>query len=237
MSTSKPALSFVAFFIVIVASAVVPVRAAAPVVTAIGQITTADEGKQVTVQGTVAETGNFSAGFKLSVRDTTGQITATVWADDWDHVYNSFHLNTGAMIRVTGKVNVYQSQLEIVPDRGADVEVVTWARRDWRKYELGRMNGNDHNAVVWVEGTVADIQPFADGTYLLLWDDTGAQRVKLYDVVARRIPQQELLWVGQRVSVVGRVRAKRRVGLEIVVALPHDVYVLGSEQPGEASGV
>jgi RecJ-like exonuclease len=230
MGTSKLSSLFVMFVAFVVSQTAViasPARAVPPVVkvTPLGQLTIADQGKWVTVQGTVLETANFSAGFKLRVSDETGQSTVTIWADDWDHVRDNYHVNVGAVLRVSGEVNVYRQELEIVPRWGSDVEVVKWARRAWRKYELGRLNGNDHNAVVWVEGQVADIQPFADGAYLLIEDGTGAQKVKLYDVVARRIPQQKLLWVGQRVSVVGRVRAKRRLGLEIVVMLPHDVYV------------
>lgn len=229
-------LLFVASALFISSATLAPsmARAAGPAVTPMAQITPADEGRQVTVQGTVVETENFSTGFRLFLNDSTAQVVLLIWADDWDHLYNSYHLNVGAVVRVSGKVEVYKNQVEIVPRRGSDVEVVKWARRDWRKYDLGRMNGNDHNAVVWVEGTIADITRFTDGAYMLIYDGTGAQKVKLYDVVAGRIPQREKLWVGQKVSVVGRVRARRRVGVEIIVALPHDVYVLGSDGSGKA---
>jgi hypothetical protein len=33
------------------------------------------------------------------------------------------------------------------------------------------------------------------------------------------------LWIGQQVSIVGRVKARRRMGIEIVPALPHDVFI------------
>jgi DNA/RNA endonuclease YhcR with UshA esterase domain len=203
-----------------------------------GQLTAADEGKQVTVQGTVVGTENFSVGFKLHVNDTTAQLVVTVWDDDWDYVYDSYRINIGAVVRVTGKVNVYRGQLEIMPDWGRQVEVIKPARRDEivkAKSDLGRLTGNDHNALVWVEGVIADIQPFDSGAMLLLQDDTGAQKVRLYDVVAQRIPRKELLWKGQRVSVTGRVRARRRAGIEIVVALPHDVYVQGASAGARSS--
>jgi exonuclease VII large subunit len=197
-------------------------------VTPLAQITAVDKGKQVTVQATVVGTENFSDGFKLTINDATAQAILLIWADDWDYVYSNYHLNVGAVVSTTGKVDVYRNQIEIIPDHGRDVQVVKWAKRDWRKYDLGAINGNDHNAVVWVEGTIADIQSSSDGTYLVVGDATGAQKVRLYDVVARRIPQREKLYVGQSVSVVGRVRARRRVGVEITVALPQDIYVPAS---------
>ncbi len=195
----------------------------------LGEISPADEGKTLTIEGAVVGAENFSSGFKLHVNDGTGQVIVLIWESDWDYIYDSYHINVGAVVRVTGKVDVYRGQIEIVPKWGSDVKVVKWARRNWRKYALGSMNGNDHNAVVWVEGWIADITPAQDGAYLLIYDDTGAQKVHVYDVVARRIPRQEQLWVGQRVSIVGRVRARRRVGIEIVPALPHDVYVAAGD--------
>ncbi|MCL4506559.1 MAG: hypothetical protein M1434_06210 [Chloroflexi bacterium] len=195
-------------------------------VTPLAQITAADEGRRVTVQGTVVGDDNFSSGFRLYLNDSTAQVTLLIWMEDWDHIRDNYHVNVGAIVSATGVVDVYNGRIEVVPENGRAVQVVKWARRDWRKYDLGAITGNDHNAVVWVQGRIVDIQPFSQGTTLLVADDTGAQRVTLFDVVARRVPQQEKLWIGQSVSIVGRVRARRRVGVEIVVALPHDVYLL-----------
>lgn len=205
-----------------------PVQAAAPVVVPLGQIAIADQGKTVTVQASVVAAQNFSSGFKLDINDGTGQLTLLVWADDYDHIYNSYRLNVGALVKATGKVNVYNGAIEIVPSRGGDVQVVQPAQPNWRKYDLGAITGNDHNAVVQVEGDIADITPSGDGAYLLLADNTGAQKVKIYDVVARRIPSQSRLAIGQHISLVGRVKARRKTGVEIVVALPHDIRVLGA---------
>ncbi len=200
-----------------------------PPIVPLAEISPADEGKTLTVEGTVVGTENFASGFKLHINDASAQVVVLIWESDWDHIYDSYHINVGAVVRVTGKVDVYRGQIEIVPKWGSDLKVLKWAKRNWRKYALGGMNGNDHNAVVWVEGWIADITPASDGAYLLIYDQTGAQKVHLYDVVARRIPRREQLWIGQRVSIVGRVRARRRVGIEIVPALPHDVYVAAGD--------
>ena len=220
-------LSFTAALLLLPLSFIHPgaARAEAPPVVPLEVITPADEGKTVTVEGAVVGTENFSAGFRLHLNDSTAQVVVLIWESDWDHIYDTYHINVGAVVRVTGRVDVYRGKIEIVPNWGSDVKVVKWAKRNWRKYQLGGMNGNDHNAVVWVEGRIGDITPAKDGAYLLVVDDTGAQRVHLYDVVASRIPGQDRLCIGQQVSIVGRVRARRRVGIEIVPALPHDVFV------------
>lgn len=207
-----------------------PVKAGLSTVVPLAQVTPADSGRTVIVQGTVVGAANFSSGFRFYLNDATAQVVVLVWDDVWDHVRDNYHLNVGAVMSVTGVVNVYNGQIEVVPDRGSDVQVVKWARRDWRKYDLGALTGNDHNAIVWVEGRITDIQPFALGTTLRVADATGTQVVTLYDVVARRIPQQEKLRLGQQVSIVGRVHARRQVGIDIVPALPQDVYVLAQDQ-------
>jgi DNA/RNA endonuclease YhcR with UshA esterase domain len=237
MNTRILTLSFVASALLVSSIVKAPgvTRAEAPPVTPLAQITTHDSGRTVTIEGTVVGTENFSDGFKLHVNDTTAQVVVLIWESDWDHIYDSYHINVGAVVRVTGEVDVYRNQIEIVPNWGSDVKVVKWAKRNWRKYVLGALTGNDHNAVVWVEGKVADVTPSKDGNgvYLLIVNETGAQRVRLYPVVATRVPHREQLWVGQNVSIVGRVKARRRYGLEIVPALPHDVYVAGAGAQGD----
>lgn len=196
----------------------------------LAQITPADDGRTVTVQGTVVGAANFSTGFRFYLNDTTAQVVVLVWDDDWDHVRDNYHLNVGSVVSVTGIVDVYFGQIEVVPRHGSDVHVMKWARYDWRKYDLGALTGNDHNAIVRVEGRIVDIQPFSLGAILLVADATGTQVVTLYDVVASRIPQQEKLRIGQQVSIVGRVRARRRIGIDIVPALPQDVFVAAVAQ-------
>jgi RecJ-like exonuclease len=207
-----------------------PAQAGTSGIVPLAQITPAERGRTVTVQGTVVGVANFSSGFRFYLNDSTAQVVVLVWDDDWDHVRDNYHLNVGAVMSVTGVVDVYYGQIEVIPERGKDVHVVKWAQHDWRKYDLGALSGNDHNSIAWVEGRIADIQPFALGATLLVVDATGAQVVTLYDVVARRIPQQEKLRIGQHVSIVGRVRARRRIGIDIVPALPQDVYVPAQDQ-------
>jgi len=65
------------------------------------------------------------------------------------------------------------------------------------------------------------VEAFAHGSNVLLRDETGAQWLRLYQVVARRVE----LKVGDRIEVIGRVKAAKNKGIAIEVAVPADVQV------------
>jgi len=93
--------------------------------------------------------------------------------------------------------------------------------------DLGGLNNGDHGAIVWVEGEVHSAEKFDNGMDVLTFDKTGTQKVRLYNVVVARI-QKNALVAGSKVSVTGKVRATRKYGLRVEVALPRDVVVSAS---------
>ncbi len=169
------------------------------------------------VQGLVTEATNFSAGFKLMINDGTGALNVTLFEDTFDALPDAARLNVGATLKVKGKVSDYRGALEIVPD---SVTVVETKPREVRKYDLSAISGNDHNAVVQIEGDIASMTPFADGVDVLVTDAQGAQSVRLWNVVAKRVK----LKVSDKVVVIGRVRANKK-GITIDVAMPGDIQV------------
>jgi aspartyl/asparaginyl-tRNA synthetase len=205
---------------------VIIVQAAPPVTpAAIDTITSADKDKTKTVQGVVTEASNFSQGFKFALNDGSGQIDVVLFDNVYDGLALPGLVNAGATLRVTGKVDEFNDELEIVPGAPGRVEVIEPPKREVRKYSLGSITGNDHNALVQVEGEIASAEPFEYGTDILLKDTTGVQRIRLYKVVAERLAKLVPLTTGAKVNVIGRVRASRSKGLSIEVALPVDVTV------------
>ena len=93
-------------------------------VTAIGQITTADVGQQRTVEGTVIATASFSAGLKFTLDDGTGRIILLLWSNVYETVPDKNRLGDGARVRVSGKIDEYRGELEIIPVLGIDVVVL-----------------------------------------------------------------------------------------------------------------
>jgi DNA/RNA endonuclease YhcR with UshA esterase domain len=93
-------------------------------VTAIGQITAADVGQQRTVEGTVVATVSFSAGMKFTLDDGTGRIILLLWSNVYETVPDKDRLGDGAWVRVSGKIDEYRGELEIIPTLGVDVVVL-----------------------------------------------------------------------------------------------------------------
>ncbi len=192
------------------------VIAAAPVLTPTA-ISAIGKGATALVQGVVTEATNFSAGFKLTLNDGTGTIAVTLFESTFDGLTDANKVNVGATLRVSGKVDEYKGALEIVP---GNVSVIETKPREVKQYDLSAITGNDHNAVVQVEGDVKDLTPFDNGVDVLVTDAQGAQMVRLWNVVLKRVK----LKVGDRVVVIGRVRATKK-GITIDVAMPSDIQI------------
>jgi RecJ-like exonuclease len=193
-----------------------------PEVFAIGELSAASVDKTVAVSGTVTEASNFSAGFKVKLNDGSGQIGVVLFENVFDALKAPANVNVGAVLSVTGKLNEYKDALEIAPASAETVAVIAApAMRDVPTKTLGAINGNDHNAVVRVNGEVVAIDPFESGVNVLLKDESGVQKLRLYNVVAERVK----LSAGDNVSVIGRVVASRSRGIVIDVVMPGDIEV------------
>lgn len=202
---------------------VIVTAAPQPETFAIQDLGNAEIGKTVAVSGTVMDASNFSAGFKLKLADDTGAISVVLFENVWDGLKVPGSVNVGAALSVTGKLNEYKGALELAPASAANVIVVAApAARGVVTKTLGAITGNDHNALVRVNGEVAAIEPFENGVNVLLKDESGAQKLRLYNVVAKRVK----LSAGDKVSVIGRVVASRSRGIVIDVVLPGDIELI-----------
>lgn len=207
-----------------------PAPAQSDDIVALNAIGPADKGKRATVEGVVVGAASFSAGFKFTLNDGTGQIVLVLFDREYDAVAGREALNVGAKVRARGVIDTYGKDVEIAP-AAKDVAVTPGAAPDVRAYKLGAITGNDHNAVARVQGEIALVEPFDSGVRVLVKDDTGAQRVVLYGNVLKRLPKTVTLTVGTTLGVVGRVRAARATGIRIEPALPVDVTVVKAKGP------
>jgi DNA/RNA endonuclease YhcR with UshA esterase domain len=95
----------------------------------IGSISGADEGQRVTIEGEVVRTEGFSSAVKVFLRDVgpegQGEIVVFIWRNVLDRISDNAALGTaGSHVRVVGTVQIYQSNLEIVPTLPNDVTVL-----------------------------------------------------------------------------------------------------------------
>ncbi len=205
-----------------------------PVITPINQIDKSLADKWVTIKGKVEEASGFSKGFKFVVGDETGRVTLTYFDSSYDALPKEVQakLNVGATVQINGRVSEYNSKFDVIPSKPRDTVIITPTQRSLAVRELGGLNRGDHGAVVHLIGEFYSEQTFEGGVEWVIFDSSGAQKVRLYDSVLKRITQRSMVKAGgsNKVSldVVGRVRVNKKDGLRIDVALPIDVVINSS---------
>ncbi|HET91872.1 MAG TPA: hypothetical protein ENN99_14210 [Chloroflexi bacterium] len=199
------------------------------VVTPIGRITAGDVGQQVTVEGRVVGTASFSAGFKLTLDDGTGQIVLLMWHNVYDDCWDAAKINLGAQVRAAGQVGLYEGELQIEPDWGGDVKAITEAVAQATARQIGSLGSDDAGQRVMIEGRVARVEGLSQVVKVFVEDGTGEIVVLLWRTVLDRVSANTALGTpGSRVRVVGQVSLYKG-NLEVTPALPNDVIVLSGE--------
>lgn len=87
-----------------------------PTLTPIGNITADDRGRTLTVEGVLGEGEAFSKGRRFPLRDESGEIVLLLWQNVLDAFPQAGRLAPGVRVRITGRIDVYQNVLEIVPE-------------------------------------------------------------------------------------------------------------------------
>lgn len=102
---------------------VMPLGEPPSAVTPIGQVTAADVGETLTLGGTLSEPQPFSRGVKFLLSDESGTIILLLWQDVYDAIPDADRLVAGAWVTVTGEIEEYRGELEIVPEaEGVEVQ-------------------------------------------------------------------------------------------------------------------
>jgi DNA/RNA endonuclease YhcR with UshA esterase domain len=99
-----------------------PTRAVA--VVTLGQLTPADKGKLCSTRGKITAVIPFSRGMKYRLDDGTGKVILLLWQEVLDKAPDLAQLTKGMQVSVTGVVDVFGGDIEIVPRWGADVQVI-----------------------------------------------------------------------------------------------------------------
>ncbi len=92
-----------------------------PTPTPIGSISPDDRGRTLTVEGVLGEGQTFSRGQRFPLRDESGEIVLLLWQNVLDTFPQAGKLVTGVRVRITGRIDVYQDTLEIIPEAGGIV--------------------------------------------------------------------------------------------------------------------
>ncbi len=209
----------------------------------IGALTESDAGRMMAVRGTVTEVDPFSAGFKFTLDDGTGEIVVLLWQDTYEGLPDPEALATGAQVRAVGEVSVYRGELEVIPERSVDVEVLAPALSGVEgpgagpvetstalQIPIGELTAERVGETVTVEGEVVGVESFSGGFKFTLDDGTGQVVLVTWLSAYDGLADPAGLNLGAQVQATGEMD-EYEGQLQVVPASGTDVTVLA---PGAA---
>lgn len=184
----------------------------------------ANQDSEVTVEGQVIATDSFSAGYKFTLSDGSGQVTLLMWHSVYDDCWDAPRLNWGATVRATGQVGQFEGEWQVVPRFGGNVKVSA-AGSSPPLQPIGNL-GDLMGQRVTIQGQINRVEGTSSGAKLFVSDESGEILLFVWNNTLNRIRNNVALGVaGTRVRVVGIVQ-EFRGNREIVPTLPYDVEVL-----------
>lgn len=186
-------------------------------------LSAANAGGWARVRGHVVAVTGIKGGVKVVLDDGTAQLQVLLWERLHQALSDPGAVDVGAEIEIAGKVIVYQGELEIQPEKPADLIVhVVAAEVPW--VTTASLSVQDVGRVVRLRGVTGVPTVFSAGLKLPLDDGLGTVTVLLWSNVAESLPAAPE--AGMMVEVVGEVSVFRDA-LEII---PRSVY---DWRPGE----
>jgi DNA/RNA endonuclease YhcR with UshA esterase domain len=191
---------------------------------AIGTISNDDLGASFTiVRAEIAGVTYFSRGIKYSLSDGTGSIILLIWQNVVEELQDRYSLVPGTWLQVTGEIDEYQGELEIVPRNGHDVVVVAPAmRQPVEDRTVDSITASDEGRIFAVDGVVTRIE---SSGWLKVWLDDGTGEILVF------IPSRVVEFLPPGIALDMRLRVTGEVDvyggvLEIIPSAGEDVEVL-----------
>jgi DNA/RNA endonuclease YhcR with UshA esterase domain len=178
----------------------------------IGELTTADVGRWVTLCGVLSPPHPFSAGVKFTLDDGTGQIVLLMWQDIYENVPEG--LGTGAHVIATGQVAEYQGELELTNLNAGKIQVTSPGEpviptpspsSEAERRAINDITPADIGQVLTLMGTLGEPETFSKGIKFPLDDTSGNITLLLWQNVYDAIPDADRLIAGARVEVEGHI--------------------------------
>ncbi|MCP4361935.1 MAG: hypothetical protein GY796_28315, partial [Chloroflexi bacterium] len=182
-------------------------------------------GEEIAIFGRVTAASSFSSGFKFTVDDGNGRVTLLMWSDVYDNCWDAPQLNVGATVQVTGEIGEYEGELQIAPDFGGDVKVITPGVASAPQRNIGDLGAHIDEQVT-ITGSIIRVEGTSAGAKLFIGDETGEVLIFVWQNILDRVPDNTSLGIpGTKVRVTGRVQIYRS-NQEIIPVLPYDIEVL-----------
>ena len=191
----------------------------------IGHLSRHDIGRMAAVEGTIIRVSPFSAGIKCQLDDGTGAVTLLLWQDLYESLADRDRLVPGTVVQAVGRLAEYRGDLEIVPEISSDLAVLSAGQIAIPWAHLGDLRPEDVGRYLQIEGVLRSVEAFSAGIRGVLDDGTGTLALLLWQDLAVKLDDRDLLGAGAKVSVRGLI-AEYQGKLEIVPQEPADVSVI-----------
>ncbi|MFC2036682.1 OB-fold nucleic acid binding domain-containing protein [Chloroflexota bacterium] len=202
---------------------VTPSPTPSPEVRAIGAISSTDVGIFLSIgQAGIADRSFFSKGVKYTLTDGTGSIILLLWQNVLEEIPTRYDLVPGNRVQVVGEIEEYAGDLEIIIEKGSDVQLL--GPVETLPIEKRLINGvtpADEGRIFVVEGVVQKIE---SNSWLRVWLDDGSGGILIF-VPERTVPYLPLgIDLGVWLQVTGEVDIYKGE-LEIIPLAGADVKV------------
>jgi len=161
-------------------------------------------------------------GVKYTLTDSTGSIVLLVWQNVLEEIPDRYALVPGSQVQVTGLIDVFQGDLEIIPRVGAEVLVLLQGERlPIEERALNNVTPSDEGRIFTVEGTVTRTE---DSGWLKVWLRDGTGEILAF------VPERTVAYLpsgigsGVRLRITGEVDIYKGV-IEIIPLAGADVEV------------
>ncbi|MBN1487681.1 MAG: hypothetical protein JW981_08570 [Anaerolineae bacterium] len=158
----------------------------------------------VRVRGEIVKLQGLKGGVKATLDDGTAQVIVLLWERVYAALPDATAFDVGAQLELEGELQVYNGELEIVPESATGVSIsqnapgVPWV-------EISSLSAQDAGQVVCLRGVLGEPVGFSAGIKVPLDDGTGEIPVLLWSNMVAQLPRQpvggELLEVTGEVSV------------------------------------
>jgi DNA/RNA endonuclease YhcR with UshA esterase domain len=182
----------------------------------------AQQGGFVWVKGVVVDMNSFSAGFKFTLDDGTGQLAMVLFQDTYAAVAGIEDLRLGAEVLAQGEIGTFNDEIQMVPKTAEDVQILQAGQTQLQPVPIADITLTDSGQLLTVEGQVRGFDYFSLGARMQVKDDTGSIDVVLWQNVLDFVPEAKNLISGPQIRLTGKI-GEYRGRLQIVPQIGFDV--------------
>jgi|GEM_PF-5588897 len=194
-----------------------------------GEVTSADKGKVISLEGMVGRKTTLGNGVKYEfIYNDGNRITLLLWGSLLKYKQQLKDLPEGTRLEVSGKIEEYKGDLELVPNHSANVIVLDDIDTVVRE-KPGEVGASRKGQVMTLEGRVYNREDIGKGVkYILRYNNGNSEIVLLlWKSGIKNNRSLEKLKDGERVKVTGKIEEYKGT-LEIIPKSDKDVKVGGN---------